>query len=480
MSNKNTTGPGRPRDGEGRFLPVNKAAKGTTLPKDQRIMEHIIQLAINRAYTDTQRWLNAEQMAMNPWIPMRVELYDVYFALKRDLKYGMLRKQLVTWLTSGVMQIKDAKTGEIDVDLTDLFEKSWYEHLAEHYVDEIFEGFRLLQFQEVNPATGVIRFDLVPEKHVRPEYGRWTVNQYDLPAAGIDYRNDPVEMNWLVEIGKPTFLGELTRMAPWIIYKKCAAQAWSAFCDRFGLPLVKGKTNIADKKSVDRMTTFMSNMSGANWAVIDHADEIEFTDTKGQDAYEVFDKLMERANNEMQMYIILSVMANDVGKNGSRAQSQTHKVTSDDVKFALRKRFQSFLTEQILPFLALHGFNTTGKKAQFVREINISQADNEIDQWLEENFEIDLEHWSEKYGVKILGRKAKPAAMPPGAHTEPDGDEGADPAKPADGDGDEKPKVKKKAPAKVKNIAELVVKMHGELGDIYAASAEHKCDDHAE
>jgi len=448
-----------------RGLPYDKADP-SKLKEEDKIMAHIIRLSTNRAIKDIDDWQAALQAAENPWFPQRTQLYDLYYDLKKDGHLRMIRRQMYKYATGGKFQIMDKDTMEVDKDLTRLFEKQWWKLLRKQWVDQFFEGMRLIQLTEVNPATETVKFDLVDPKHVHPEKGFWTVWQTDLD--GIHYRDDPQAMVWLLELGDPYDLGELDPCAPYILFKKNALQSWSEFQERFGIPLAKGKVNASDQKAVNRMVNFLADMGGNSYAVIDHAEDITFEAQSSTDAYDVFDKLIDRCNAEMSKMILLQVMGNDIGKNGSRAQAQTHNIHSDEVKEEMRTDIESLCDEYVLLKLAEHGFKTENRIGRFLRDKSVTKDDNEIDQWLVDEFEFEDEdlvtYIKEKYNVPVKGLRKKPL-VPKGAPSGGSGS-GDDPA-----DDEQEPittnKLLKVLNTFLKSDHVKQVKMHGDIQKLY-------------
>jgi hypothetical protein len=422
-------------------LPLN-AAKAAQQPV---ALTQIIQLATDRGYKDITSWKEALQAAENPKEPKRNALYNLYEQLILDGHMRMIRKQLRLYVTSGEFQIYD-KAKKIDVELSALFKKKWFKQLCEEAIDSFFFGHSLLQITEADPTLQEIKLVKIPRKNVIPEVGAWKKNEMDNIKDAVDYRNNPAAMQWLIEIGMNDDLGELNPATPYILFKKNAMQCWSEFCERFGMPLAKAKVNARDISAVNRMQNFLVNMGSSSYAIIDQSEEIDFIESAKSDAYMVYDKLIERCNSELSKMILLQVMANDVGANGSRAQAQVHDLKSDDVRSSLRSFIESLVNETILPLLTAHGFKTEGKTGSYLEVTVVDKDTFEQDKWLEENFDVPIEHWGQKYNTPIQGRKvqAAPAVPPVGG---------------------------KKPEQIVKNFIESpvnsIMKMHAEINELY-------------
>lgn len=438
-------------------LPIQNAKKPS---QDQAIqLTQLIRVGTDRAYKDLTDWKSALQAAENPINPKRTQLINIQENLLLDAQIRMIRKQLRHHVTGGEIQIVN-ENKEVDKELTKLFKKAWFRKLCNEAIDSILFGQSLLQVIEANPATNSIKLELVPRKNVVPEVGGWIKNEYDQVSSAINYRDNPQAMNWLIEIGDPFDLGELTPAAPYVMFKKNAMSCWSEFCEKFGQPLVKAKVNARDISAVNRMENFLVNLASSAYAIMDQSEEIDFIESTKSDAYMVFDKLIERCNGEMSKMILLQVMSNDVGANGSRAQAQVHDGHSDEIKTAMRSFIEGLLSETVLPLLKVHGFKTEGKTASYLEVKKVDKDTFDQDKWLEENFDVPVEHWSQKYNTPLQGRKEKAGATPPTPPIVP----------PAKG---------KKGTAKtvaefINSPVNSIIQMHKELNEIHNKECKHE------
>ncbi len=94
--------------------------------------------------------------------------------------------------------------------------------------------------------------ELVPRKHVVPEYGRVVINPGDDWRSGIPYREGDFA-NWCVEVGKPRNLGLLLKCACSYISKKNMLTFWDMFGEIFGQPMRIATTNSPDESERARV-----------------------------------------------------------------------------------------------------------------------------------------------------------------------------------------------------------------------------------
>lgn len=414
-------------------------------------LTQIIKFSTDRGYKDISDWQSALMQAENQLNPKRTQLLNLYEQLIMDAHIRMIRKQLRMHVTSGEFQIVDGKK-TVDIELTKLFKKAWFKKFLYEVIDTVFFGHTLLQIRQADPTTGTINIDLVPRKNVVPELGGWLEKESDMANQAIVYRNNPAAMNWLIEIETDGF-GELNPAAPYIMFKKNAMSCWSEFCERFGMPLAKAKVNARDINAINRMENFLVKMGSSSYAIIDQSEEIDFVESTKTDAFQVYDKLIERCNGELSKMILLQIMGNDVGANGSRAQAQVHDVRSDEVRASMREWIESLVNEVLLPILAVHGFKTNDKSGGYLEVKKVDKDTFDQDKWLEENFEVPVEHWSQKYNTPILARKAKALPTPP---IDPNADPNAKVIK-----------QQKTVETFLKSPVNSIIKMHREIHELF-------------
>lgn len=433
--------------------PVKQAAK-TTKPTADKIVNQVIKLTKDYTVKTIDKWRRAQRSAENPDYPNRVQLYDLYSDLNIDDHYGSLVRRSQLDVTATQFIITD-KNGNNDEAMIELFHKSWFQDFAEWVIETQFEGFSLLQLMEADPTANKICFELVERKNVVPEFGAWVV--YQGTTSYINYRDDAEAMKWLIEVGKKNDLGMLNKMANTILFKKVAMLCHSEFCERFGLPLAKAKTNTRDIGAVNKLEKFLQQMASKSYAILDTSEELEFAESSKGDAYEVFDKMTERCNSEMSKRVRLQTLTTDAGEKGARSLGDVHQISNDDVADYNRKYFANIVNGKLLPLLALHGFKTDGLKFQWVFQKEISANVFAQDQWLDANFDIDEQFWADKYNVPIKGRKQKqeqPVSDPNNEET----DDNADTNKKDD---------KKTEKSEMRGLPQSIVKLHADLHELY-------------
>lgn len=378
------------------------------------IYTQIIQVSKDYAVKDIARWRKALRAAEDPKNPDRSLLLDLYDDLALDNHFTYLRRRSHMDVTGLPFQIF-SDSGQPHPALTALFHQAWFRLFVQHAMDSLFFGHTLLELAFADPAANAVRYELIPRKHVLPHIGHWKISPSD--QKSFPYRSDPRAMLYLIEVGQPDDLGLLNRLAPIILFKKLALLLWAEFSERFGMPLAKARTNTRDLHAVNKLENFLRNLASRSYAIIDNAEDLEFVESVKIDAFQVFDKMIERCNSEMSKAVRLQTLTADPGHRGARSLGEVHLLADDDVAEANRDFISDLVNEVLLPQLAHHGFPTQGCYFQYVIARQISDEQHRQDVWLHQHFDIAPEFWAERYGVPIKGLRPQPGALPSG---EPD------------------------------------------------------------
>ena len=199
--------------------------------------------------------------------------------------------------------------------------------------------------------------ELVPRKHVCPEYGVITPEPAADWRTGISYRDGDLSL-WCVEVGKPRDLGLLLKCAPSCISKKNMLAFWDMFGEVFGAPMRVARTNTTDEKEKAKIEKALENMGAAFWALLPDGTDVEIKESSRGDAYNVYDKRIDRANSELSKGVLMQTMTIDSGS--SLSQSETHLEIFEDVVAADARMVACIVNDKLLPLMAKHGFPVQG------------------------------------------------------------------------------------------------------------------------
>ena len=361
---------------------------------------------------DVADWRAANQIAIDYENPNRCRLYDIYADCILDAHLSGCIAQRKGKVLQKDFRLVNAD-GKENTEATELLQTSWFLDFLDLCLDSIYWGPTLIQLGDVVRDDGPMRFDcveLVPRKHVVPEYGRLVRNPGDDWRNGIPYREGDIA-NWCVEVGRPRDLGLLLKCAPSCISKKNMLAYWDVFGEIFGMPMRIARVNGLDDAERARTEAALRDMGAAQYIVTTDGTEIEIKESSRGDAYNVYDKRVDRCNSELSKVVLNQTMTIDSGS--SLSQSEVHleifeRTTESDATMCAH-----IINGRLLPLMELHGFPVKGCRFQWNNAAAFSPAENRENLRLVlEYFNVPGEHITETLGI--------PVESPREAKTQPD------------------------------------------------------------
>ena len=374
----------------------------------RRLTAELIQQTDSLTKKDVGMWRQAWQMAINVDNPKRAHLYDIYTDCLVDLhlqgcigqRKGMVLKQKFRLVN---------QEGKEQEKATALFEREWFNDYCGLALDSRYWGHSLVQFGDIIRTADGLSFDnvqLVPRKHVCQEHGVLLRNVGDDWRSGISYREGDLA-SWCLEIGKPQDLGLLLMCAPQCISKKNMLGFWDMFGEIFGAPMRIAKATTTDDSERQKIEQALENMGSAFWGLFPDGTEIDIKESSRGDAYNVYDKRVDRCNSEISKGILNQTMTIDAGS--SLSQSETHLDVFENVIQADKKMLSYNINDHLLPFMQQHGFPVAGLRFEWDDAASFTPSEQrEMERVLLEYYEIDPQYFIDKYNVQITGvRQAK-------------------------------------------------------------------------
>ena len=225
---------------------------------------------------DVADWRAAHQVAIDYESPNRCRLYDIYADCALDAHLSGCIAQRKGKVLQKDFRLVDA-SGKENTAATELLQAGWFLDFLELCLDSIYWGPTLIQLGDIIRDNGPMRFDgveLVPRKHVVPEYGVLVRNPGDDWRQGTTYREGDIA-NWCVEVGKPRDLGLLLKCAPPCISKKNMLAYWDVFGEIFGMPMRIARVNGLDDAERAKTEAALRDMGAAQYIVTSDGTEIE-------------------------------------------------------------------------------------------------------------------------------------------------------------------------------------------------------------
>lgn len=374
-----------------------------------KLTAQLIQQSDSLTKKDVATWRQAWQMAIGIDNPKRGILYDIYTDCLVDLHLtGCIGQRKGKTLQKEFRLI--GKDGKENQEATALLKKEWFFDFIDLALDSRFWGHSLIQLGDVVNSIDGIYFssvELVPRKHVCPEYGVILRETSDDPKEGITYRDGDFA-NWCVEVGKPNDLGLLLKCAPACLSKKNMLAFWDMFGEIFGAPMRVARTNTQDTNERKRIEQSLDSMGAAFWALFPEGTDIEIKESSRGDAYNVYDKRVDRCNSELSKGILMQTMTIDSGS--SLSQSETHLEIFEDVVAADARLISCIVNDKLLPLMCKHGFPVNGLSFEWDNAATFTpEQQREMERVLLQYYDIDPQYFIDKYNVNITGiKKSEP------------------------------------------------------------------------
>ena len=368
---------------------------------------------------DIANWRKAWQMAINVESPNRNRLYDIYRDVDVDLHLTGCIDQRRGFVMSRSFKLVNANGDEV-VDALHYFDQAWFKHLLELCHDSLWWGHSLIELGDLTrDDDGCICYDdvsLIPRKHVIPEYHRCVLNVGDDWTSGIDYHEAPYS-EWLIEAGRPQDLGKYLKAAQQTIPKKNALAFWDAFAEIFGMPMRVAKTTTRDPKEWKRLERMIQE-AGSNLGMVTGMEtEVQFVESGKGDAFNVYDKRIDRANSELSKLIIGQTMTIEDGS--SLSQSETHLEVFENLVEADRDMLRDIVNNKLLPRMVKHGFPLKGLRFEWNDAVDYTPEQQvAYETMIADRYEVDPSYFADKYGMPVEPRRSMAPASEDSSETD--------------------------------------------------------------
>lgn len=367
-----------------------------------------------------------------------------------DVIPGLFEKRVDAVLGSDFcLEPVDQPNRQLSKRIADRFEPLWWDIFPESECSEFLGWYRKLGASvatldwERGGSTWTARLRTLHPQFLRRDPFRnvWT---YQAKEGLLDVT--PGDGRWLLLVdGQRGWMnGAVRAIAITWISKQLGLRDWNRYNERHGLPIIKAYAPaIAEESDTLQFWEDIKGLQSETTAQLPtHLDgdakfDLELLEAKDQ-AWQTFEKLLERADRRFMVHILGSNLSTEVSGTGSLAATKVHrgveisKATADAQKLSTELRRQGLLpivayniaaSIDVIPWPKWDtapaeddGENAKAAKSFGEALVQFSKAGYEVE---------NLDEVSERYGVK-LKKLPKPATPAPG---EP----------PAPGDNDPKP-----------------------------------------
>lgn len=370
---------------------------------------------------DIGDWRKAWQLAINVDSPNRQHLYDIYRDVEVDLHLSGCIQQREGFVMARSFKLVNEQGDEVE-EAINFFNASWFKQLMKLALDANYWGHSLIELGNITTdINGRQTYDgvkLIPRKHVIPEYHRVIPDLSQDWHTGIDYHDTPFA-DWLIEVGQPDSLGLYLKAATQTIPKKNALAFWDTFAEIFGMPMRIARTTTRDAKELAKIEKMLHDSGLAGYMLADQGTELEFVESSKSDAFNVYDKRIDRANSELSKLIIGQTMTIEDGS--SLSQSETHLEVFQNLVEADCDTLRDIINNQLIPRMVHHGFPLRGIHFDWDYSVDYTpEQQAAYEQLVLNNYEVDPTYFAEKYNMPVGQRRQQASPQQPGKPEQPE------------------------------------------------------------
>lgn len=265
---------------------------------------------------------------------------------------------------------------------------------------------------EVDGRMAYNRVSLIPRTHVIPEYGVIITHENDTWQVGYDYRNSEMK-DWCIEAGGTHNLGLYLKCAQQTIPKKNMCSFWDMFGEIFGMPLRVATTTSRDPKEYDRIERMLRDMGAAAYGLFPEGTTVDLKESTRADAFNVYDKRIDRCNSEISKGILTVTMTMEDG--ASLSQSEVHRKMLENLIQKDADLIRDLVNWQLIPRMIRHGFPLKGFRFAWDESVDYTPEQQvAYERLLLEHYEVDPKYFVDKYNIPLKRKKDTSSAAVPG------------------------------------------------------------------
>ncbi len=293
--------------------------------------------------------------------------------------------------------------GEVDEERTKWLRAAWFKKTLKLAFQSHFFGYSLVWPHKFDPETGhILDVKLIPRGHVSPEHGFILDNVEDDEGLPFD---ELKEQLWYAELGEDA-IGLLETCQFLSLMKRHSWGGWEMWEQLFVQPWRVVYTH-GDETYQKKLAVWMEQMKRMAYAILrKDQDEFKMEETKKTDAYQVFDKKIERIDEQNSQLINGQTMTMSDGS--SRSQSETHLKTEKEITKDDNDGMVLWATDVILPGMRFFGYDIPKDYYIDIEEKTIPSEKIEIDRYfLQSGHKLDPEYVRKTYGTELIEEPAE-------------------------------------------------------------------------
>lgn len=316
-------------------------------------------------YPNVQLFQQAVNAAIRWDYPRRKELYDLYDSSLMDTHLkGVIRKRKIA---VSQFPIEFRRNGEPVEAVNVQIRSPWFRNFIKSLIDVQMWGFNAYQF--LVDKEGWVDVTMIDHRHVNP------VTREVLEYAG-DLRGKPLDdfPNTLF-LGKPDDCGELMSVVPWIITKRQTTGDWAQYAQLFGMPIREYTYDGSDWETMMKLKeeAEAQGSNGVYFHTSDSAMRLVDPATRSGSS-ELYDKLMQKCDEQISILILGNTLTTTVGDSGSRALGDVQKSEEEAIMADDRGYVLDVLNYEMTPIFEKLGIDVGGGEWAFVQEEKIDRV----------------------------------------------------------------------------------------------------------
>ena len=368
----------------------------------------------DRSKKSIQDWLAAWIQAENIFFPRRVKLMDSFdMAMIDNHLHAVIDNRKMKLLGEPTIIVKN---NEVDDETHKMFKAKWFRDFVSLSLDAIPYGYSVLELNLLNSGL-MSNVKLLERRNILPEKREVLVNFYDI--EGVNYSLPPIS-DFYIHVESDYPLGLINKCVYWTIYKRMSGASHALFNENFGLPMLIAKSRGDDDRKEDLLDE-LKTLGKERVGVLGIDEELELQYPSGsQGAFQNFEAMQDRANNEMSKLFLGHVKGTD-DNQGSQTyvnQNETNKTPSEERREADMEFIENLVNDELIPRLIKFGYPLQDCKFQYLHTYLQEKSRKkkslapELLKLLLDNYDIPAEFIEENFEIPVK-KKATPKIASP-------------------------------------------------------------------
>lgn len=346
-------------------------------------------------------YYNAVYYAQDLERPNRYNLLEIYDDIITDpiLGYAIDTRRLKV---TGLQYTLTKDSGKVDKQATNLFYKTWFKRLLRYIIDARLFGNSVV---DISIENGEIIPYLIPRVNIIPE--KQMIKSMPFDYIGNLFYGNRVAYPNMIDINnnyESNDLGELLKVAKYVLIKNELIINWTQYTEIFGQPLRVVTTDSDSANELNVIEANLKAMGRSGYMMKNSQTDIKF-ESASTSSSDTFGALNTVIDNAINIAILGSTVTT---QNYSEADSQergSNLITKEDIVFV-----ETYINDYVLPILKNNGMISTQVKNFSFDEPEILTTEQKIavDTFLLQHFEVDdIQGFESRYGRKLKPKKEK-------------------------------------------------------------------------